>query len=155
MEKKFQINIYRGLPMVLEKINTVAMASVIGKGGSWINNKYRHNVIKGRPQEFIQSDVELINNGLPLLGDEILGLLIVYNEDRESVIEQIRNLRKIVSMPYVYNEVMKKDKRWFERRMQPRKPGGKACSFKEDDILRINMGAMQVANELKSIEFTL
>ena len=56
---------------------------------------------------------------------------------------------------YLYNEVMKKDKRWFERRMQPRKPGGKACSFKEDDILRINMGAMQVANELKSIEFTL
>lgn len=155
MNEKLQVNIYKGLPIVLEKINTVALAAVIGKGGSWINNKHRHNVIKGKAQEFIESDIALMNNGLELLGNEIMQSMIVYDVDREKVIEQIKQLRKLVCIPYICSKVMKVDKSWFDRRMRPRTPGGKACSFKEDDVLRINMGVVQIANELKSLEFTL
>lgn len=155
VEGKLKINIYKGLPMILEKINTVALAAVIGKGGSWINNKYRHNVIKGRAQAFIESDLELINKGLELLGDEIVHGLLVYDTDRDRVIEQIKELRKLISIPYICSEVLKVKKQWFDCRMRPRSPEGKASSFKEDDVLRINMGIMQIANELKSIELTL
>jgi hypothetical protein len=155
MDRKLQVNIYTGLPMVLEKINTVALAAVIGKGGSWINNKHRHNVIKGKAQEFVESDIVLMNSGLELLGDEITQSVIVYDDDREKVIEQIKELRKMVYIPYICSEVLKVDKSWFDRRMRPRTPGGKVCSFKEDDVFRINMGVIQIANQLKSIEFTL
>lgn len=150
-----QVNIYEGLPMILEKINCVALTSVIGKSDSWIRNKLAHHVIKGKAKEFILTDLEIINKGLILLGDEIMQNLIDYKEDREEVIVQIKELRKIVSMPYIYLDILKVQKRWFESRMRPRPEGGKVCSFKEDDIHAINKAAMLIANELKSTELIL
>lgn len=155
MNEKLQINVYKGLPIVLEKIKTVALAAVIGKGGSWINNKFRHNEIKGKAQEFVQSDLILINNGLQMLGDEICQNMVQYSADREAVIEQIKVLSNYISMPYIYNKVMGKPRLWYSSRMLDRAPGRKVCVFKEDDVLQINMAAMQIANELKSIEFIL
>ena len=58
-------------------------------------------------------------------------------------------------MPYIYGEVLKQNETWYKNRTRKRSSEGKACSFKEEDILRINMAAMQIANELRSIEFTL
>lgn len=155
MEEKLKINIYKGLPMVMEKINTVALSAVIGMSDSWIYQKLRHSVKKGYAQVFEEEDLPLINKGLEVLGSEITSSMIEYNADRENVIEQIKNLRKLVSMPYIYTEVLKVKKTWIDSRMKARSKEGKACSFKEDDILRINMAAMQIANELKSIEMTL
>lgn len=155
MEEKLQIDIYKGLPMVMEKINTVALSAVIGKSDSWIRNKVNHYVIKGVAKEFVEEDLPLINNGLHALGCEITSSLIEYNIDREDVINQIKELRKLVSMQYLCVEMLKESKRWMDNRMKVRSKEGKACSFKEDDILRINMAAMQIANELKSIEMVL
>lgn len=155
MEEKLKINIYKGLPMVMEKINTVALAAVIGRTDVWIYNKLRHLVIKGKEKVFIEEDLPLINKGLELLGSEIASSMVVYNADREDVIAQLKELRKLVSMPYICEDVLKVQKRWMSSRMCARSKEGKACSFKEDDILRINMAAMQIANELRTIEMTL
>lgn len=155
MEEKLKIDIYKGLPMIMEKINTVALSAVMGKSDSWIRNKLNHHIIKGKAKEFVEKDLPLINSGIDALGCEITSSLIVYSADREGVIKQIKELRKLVSMPYIYEEVLKVKKSWFESRMRPRSKEGKACSFKEDDILRINMAAMQIANELRSIELIL
>lgn len=155
MEEKLKINIYKGLPMVMEKINTVALAAVIGHVDTWLHNKLRHIVVKGRAQEFKEEDLPLINKGLEILGSEIASSVVVYNSDREDVIAQLRELRKLVSMPYIYENVLNVKKSWIDSRMRVRSKEGKACSFKEDDILRINMAAMQIANELRTIEMTL
>ena len=155
MNGKIQINIYKGLPMVLEKIKAVALAAVIGKYSSWLKHKQTHYVIKGRAQEFVESDISLINNGLQMLGEEISSNLVNYSSDRDEVIKQVKQLDQFVSMPYIYTDIMKKNRAWYSHRMSKRTPEGKACSFKEDDILQINMAAMQIANELRSIEFTL
>lgn len=155
MEEKLKINIYKGLPMVMEKINTVALAAVIGRTDAWMYHKLTHAVKKGYEQSFKEEDLPLINNGLELLGSEIASSLVVYNADREDVIAQLKELRKLVSMPYICEDVLKVQKRWMSSRMCARSKEGKACSFKEDDILRINMVAMQIANELRTIEMTL
>lgn len=155
MEEKLKINIYKGLPIILEKIKIVALAAVIGMSDSWIHQKLRRSVKKGYEQVFEEEDLPLINNGLYALGCEITSTLVEYNADREDVINQVRELQKLVSMPYIYTEVLKVKKGWMESRMRGRSKEGKACSFKEDDILRINMAAMQIANELRSVEMTL
>lgn len=155
MELKLQVNVYKGLPMLLDKIKVVALASVVGKKDSWIHSKMRHNVIKGRAQKFYQSDLDLLNEAMPLLGEEILQSLVVYEADREIVVSQIKELAKMVSMQYITMDVMGKNKIWYGKRTVKRTAEGKACSFKEEDILQINMAAMNIANELKSIEFTL
>ena len=155
MEEKLKIDIYKGLPMIMEKINTVALSAVIGKADSWIQNKLNHYVIKGKAKEFILEDLPLINSGIDALGCEIASSLVVYSADREVVIEQIKELRKLVSMQYICVDILQKKKSWMDSRMKARSKEGKACSFKEDDILRINMAAMQIANELRSIELIL
>ena len=155
MEEKLKIDIYKGLPMIMEKINTVALSAVMGKSDSWIYNKLYRRLIKGTVKEFIAEDLPLINSGIDTLGCEITSSLIVYSADREAVIEQIKDLRKLVSMQYICVEILKESKRWMDNRMRSRSKEGKVCSFKEDDILRINMAAMQIANELRSIELIL
>lgn len=154
-EVKLQINVYKGLPLLIDKIKVVALASVLGKKDSWIHSKMRHNVIKGRAQEFYQSDLDLLNATMPLLGDEILQSLVVYDADREVVVNQVKELAKLVSMPYIYGEVLGKKRQWYDGRVRKRSAEGKASSFKEEDILQINLAAMNIANELKNIEFTL
>ena len=155
MEEKLKINIYKGLPMVMEKINTVALAAVIGRSDAWIYYKLTHSVKKGYEQSFKEEDLPLINNGLEILGSEIASSKVIYNTDREDVITQLKELRKLVSMPYIYEKILNVKKSWIDSRMKARSKEGKACSFKEDDILRINMAAMQIANELRTIEMTL
>lgn len=155
MEEKLKINIYKGLPMIMEKINTVALSAVLGKSDAWLYNKLRKVAKKGYVQEFLEEDLPLINSGIDALGCEIASSVVVYSADREVVIEQLKELRKLVSMQYICVEVLKESKRWMDNRMKARSKEGKACSFKEDDILRINMAAMQIANELRSIELIL
>lgn len=154
-EMKLQINVYKGLPILLDKIKVVALASVLGKSDTWIHMKMRHNIVKGKALGFVQSDLDLLNASMPLLGNEILHSLIVYDADREVVISQLKELAKLVSMQYITMDVMGKKKRWYEARMAKRSAEGKASSFKEEDIIQINMAAMNIANELKNIEFTL
>lgn len=155
MEEKLQIDIYKGLPMILEKVKGVALVAVVGKSNAWIYNKLNHAVKRGSEQRFNEEDLLLINSGLENLGNEILQSLVVYSADRDEVIAQMKELSKFVSIPYIYTEVLKVKRHWFDSRMRCRSKEGKACSFKEDDILRINMAAMQIANELKSIELVL
>ena len=141
--------------MVMEKINAVALAAVIGRSSTWAYQKQNKCIVNGMKKEFVEKDLPLINNGLYTLGCEILSSLIEYNTDRENVINQIKELRKLISMEYLCVDMLKEKKTWMNSRMKARSKEGKACSFKEDDILRINMAAMQIANELKSIEMVL
>lgn len=58
-----QVNIYEGLPMILGKINCVALASVIRRSDSWITGKLKHRATRYKAQEFIFTDLKLINKG--------------------------------------------------------------------------------------------
>lgn len=155
MNEKIQINIYKGLPMVLEKVKSVALSAVIGKSNAWMNNKMNRYILNGKVSEFTESDIPLVNNALQLLGDEIAQSIVQYSDDRESVILQMKQLATVICMPYIYGNVMGKGRQWYNSRVLARVPGRKVCVFKEDDILNINMAAMQIANELRSIEFIL
>lgn len=152
---KTQVNIYEGLPIILEKVKSVALSAVMGKSNSWMNNKLAQNLSKGKSCKFYEDDIRLINNGMYILSDEISQHIVEYMDDREEVIKQVKSLAKIICMPYVYGKVMGKPKSWYDNRKLEKLPGRKVNSFKEDDIHAINKAAMQIANELKSIEFVL
>ena len=154
VEKK-QINIYEGLPVILEKVKGVALAAVIGKSDSWIRQKLTKRNMRGFIQGFKGDDIFLVNNGLQLLGAEISQSMVEFTENRENIIGQVKVLSNYICMPYLYGEILSKKASWYKPRMLARVPGRKVCTFKEDEIHQINMAAMQIANELKSIEFVL
>ena len=155
VDKKIQIDIYKGLPMVLEKVKSVALSAVMGKCNTWLNNKMNGYTVNGKTFAFTDNDIPQINNGLQLLGEEISQSMVQFVDNREEVIRQVKLLATFVRMPYIYSTVMGKTKAWYDNRKLAKIPGRKVNTFKEDDILAINMAAMQIANELRSIEFVL
>ena len=155
MNEKIQINIYKGLPMVLEKVKLVALAAVTGKSAPWMLQKMNRMKVSTKESEFVPEDLPLINNALVMLGDEIAQSLVVYSDNRSEVVSQIKALNGLVFMPYIYTEHLKVSKSWFTNRTKACTDGFRVVSFKEDDIFKINMAAMRIANELRSIEFTL
>lgn len=155
MSRKIEINIYKGLPMVQGKIRFVALAAVMGRTPSWISNKLWHLTVNNKKAEFTINDLQLVNSSMQALGDEIEANIVEYCENREKIIAQIKILSGLVSMPYIYTEVLKVKKSWYTNRTKSYSDGYRVSSFSEDDIIRINMAAMQIANELRSLEFTL
>lgn len=155
MSEKLKANVYQALPLIFEKIKVVALEKVMGRTDAWVTMRLHNNMMGGKPLSFSEDDLVLVNRGLEKLGEQIAGVLVQFSDDRDAVIAGIRNANIYIAMPYIYEEVWKKDRQWFANRMRKRKPGGKASSFKEEDILKMNMAIMQIANELRSIELTL
>lgn len=154
MSNQMYINIYKGLPLFLEEVKATALAREIGKSSVWITQKSHHSIVKGRALEFYAHDVDLVNEGLKRIGAWIANHLIDIDATREEQIAQIREVGTKVCLPYIYTNVMNKDKRWFEGRMYTR-PTGKNITFKPDEILAINRGLLQISADLSGISLTL
>ena len=53
MEVKLQVNVYKGLPMVLEKVKSVALSAVIGKSNGWLNRYNYGRVVRGDNIDYV------------------------------------------------------------------------------------------------------
>lgn len=153
--KKQQRPIAEVLPIVQQMITTVSLASEIGKASSWIHNKQNHNVINGKEQAFTAGDVELINTAMCAIGKKLSASVIVYSENREDVIEQLRSIFISVRTRYVFCIRMGKSYTWGRIRMYSTSGNGNNCSFSPADILAINVAIIEIANFLLSTEMAL
>ena len=154
MSNQMYINIYKGLPLFLEEVKATALAREIGKTSPWISKKMHHHVVNGSAKEFFAHDVDLVNEGLKRIGEWVANHLIDIDATREEQIAQIREVGTKVCMPYIYINIMGKDKLWFTGRMYTR-PSGKNITFKPDEILAINRGLLQISADLSGISLTL
>ena len=153
--KKQQIPIAEGLPMIQEMVKSVVISAKIGKTSSWIHNKQNHNVIYGKQQLFTEDDIRLLNSALPEIGKQILSSVIVYTDNRDEMSQQMRTLFAILRSYYVFCEKMGKTKSWYQNRISKKQEGTKRASFSSSDVLAVNTIALEIANTLLPIEFTL
>lgn len=114
-----------------------------------------HIVKKGKESRFEESDLPFLNEALLKLSTKLSKIQIEYNKDREAVVEQIRKLDEIVSMPYIYNDVMRKGRDWYMNRMRRTVISHRPYYFHEDDIRIMNNAIITISNRLKSIELVL
>lgn len=153
--EKLQIEVNKGMAMVAEMVKMKAFSEASGKAQAWWSSKMNHTLRKGKVSSFEEVDLPYLNDAIEKLGNQLSDFQIDYSKGRESIICQIRELDKIVSMPYIYNNVLGKGRSWFKNRM-PRDPlAGKAYYFSEEDILKINIAVIDIANRLKNIELVM
>lgn len=152
---KLQINIEKGLPIVQEMVKTVIISNIIGKSSGWIYYRQNHYIIKGKIYEFVQSDVDAINEAITLIGERLKENMITYSDNREEVIRQVKEVSAIVKSAYIYDERLGKNKMWWDNRIKKVSKKGLNSSFSADDVLNINLVVMDIANKLLGIEFTL
>lgn len=153
--EKLQIEVNKGMAMVAEMVKMKAFSEASGKQQSWWSSKMNHIVKNGKECCFLESDLPVLNATIEKLGTQLSEIQLVYSEDREAVVEQIRKLDTIVSMPYIYNNVMGKGRVWYKDRMRKSLANGRPYYFKEEDILQMNIAIIDISNRLKNIEFVL
>lgn len=153
--EKYKVQVNDAIAMVHEMVKMVALAAEIGRDSSWIHNKYSGNIIAGKKKEFTQPDIDLINKGIQQIGERLLETNIEYSVEREAVIEQVRKVAETICMPYIYLNKLGKTKSWYFNRIKYIPATTARSSFKEKDILLINMCIREIAVKLLSIEVTL
>ena len=153
--EKLQIEVYKGMAMVAGMVKMKAFSEASGKSQAWWSCKINHIVRRGKESKFEESDLSSLNSALEKLGAQLAEIQLVYSDDREALIEQIRKLDAIVCMPYIYDKVMSKGRTWYMNRMRKSLAGGRPYYFKEEDILQMNIAIIDIANRLKNIEFII
>lgn len=151
--EKYKICVDKGLPMVKEMIRLSAIAKEMEMSYTTLDNKLNRRMIREWSMKFSQRDIYLLNTSIQVIGEKLLQMHISYG-DREKVIEQIKSLTPIVYMPFIYNNMGKKQQ-WYSNRMKKVGPNQKKMSFSEDDISQFNKAISNIANILLSIEITL
>lgn len=149
------INVYEGMEIVAEMVKMKAFSETSGKQQSWWSCKMNHIVRKGKECRFEESDLPVLNETIKIIASQLTEFQIVFNTNREAVVEQIHKLDTIISMPYIYDKVMGKGREWYMNRMRKTLANRRPYYFKEDDIQIINNAIITISNRLKSIELVL
>lgn len=155
--EKIKVSVNQGLPMIAEMIKFKYVTDYIGKSSSWIYHKMNHETTTTTSKGFSQSDIDLLNTVFKEIGEKLLSTRIssVETDDiiesRQKIVAQIRELSKVICMPYIYINKLGKNITWYKKRMScPEK-----YRFKDEEITLFNMSIVEIGNKLLSIELTL
>lgn len=156
MAEKIQIHVEKALTIIQKMIKNVAITREMGVADSWIACKQNHNIIlaSGDVFGFSKRDMIKINEALASIGKRLFNTQIVYSNDRDAVISQIKDVLSVVKSSYIYDALGKK-KRWFETRLAKPFSTGRKSSFSEEDVININLIIRDIAGKLLSIEITV
>ena len=155
--EKIKIPVKQGLPMIAEMIKLKYITDKLEKSSGWIYNKLNSEKTTTKSKGFSQYDIDLINKTMYEIGEKLLSIRIVSPETgsvietRIQIVEQIKELSKIVCMPYIYINKLSKNITWYKARMSH----PDRYRFKEDDLININMSIVEIGSKLLSIELTL
>lgn len=147
---KIHINYVQGMQTIETMIKRQFLAKEIGKSLVWLFRKFSGT------SEMTEEDLALINEGIEKVGWKIINVRLSMTEpnkegslaEGDSIVEQIKSLYWYLSMPYLYENALGKNKSWFNNRIAYTDK----YRFKEEEILRMNMAIAEIGRTLLSIE---
>lgn len=155
--EKIKVPVKQGLPMIAEIVKLKYITDTLGKSSGWIYNKMNSEKTTTKSKGFSQEDIDLLNTVFEEIGKELLSTRISHVEQddvlgsRQNIVQQIKELSKVVCMPYIYINKLGKNITWYKKRMScPEK-----YRFKDEEITLFNMSIVEIGNKLLSIELTL
>lgn len=135
------------LKEVLELLNTWMKKSAISRGmgisQSTYQNKLVNNVISDAKNRYVcarfnDEDVARLNAWLPRLADELRSLLVVWSDDRETVIRQVQRMKPLLNLNYISEKYMGMTHRKFMSRCSFHRGKCRNTSFHQQDMDRLN-----------------
>lgn len=150
--EKVKLPVNKGICLVLELIKEVSLCREMEVSTSWMYKRRNKSIIRNYRFDFSKEDVRLLNETIWRMAKRIESVEIVYNTDRQCMIEQIRQLLSEIKMPYIYQIRMKKQDWWWKARMMNSDASGAKRIFSEEDIWQINLAAKEIAARLLNIE---
>ena len=158
-----RISIYEALPLLREVLNVSGFFKLIGKSGSWFNNKEgMKQAYDTIPMGFTQDNIELINYGLEKVVEACHKHKLklpsecpdrdIYNK---YVKTELRDLRKLVSLVYIRENYTQIPVSSWNKKLINTPNRGTVAQFTSEDIKHINQGIDKVAELLASMNITL
>lgn len=144
-ERRIKIGVHMGLPIVLEMLTTIGLRNAIGGECKWLMAKERRDNLK--PWQ-----IEKLNEAMWSIAETLSETLIRYSDERQSVIDQVKNALKPVKTNYVYERCMKHDTRWWTYRTRALHGNGYGYSFTEQEVFQINLAVKEISSRLLSME---
>lgn len=152
--ERTSINIYEGLPIMLEAVKGTALCEEIGKVAEWLNSRLKRR--KNGPysiRKFSEIDVQLVNQAVWSLGKKLYETNIDYSDDRQVVIDQIKEKYSAVFQNYIAEKKLGWSDKKFKHRMVNSAAKGSYLSFTETEVQQIVLGVREIASWMLSIEF--
>ena len=153
MEKqRIKLEVYQGLPIIQEMIKDLAITKEMGENACWLDRRQNKRMSRNFQFTFTESDVAKLNAAIWRIGERLSVTKIEYNVERQQVINQIKEKLSDVFLPYIYLDKMGVKKYWWNYRMANDYTKGQKCTFKQEDIVKINLAVAEIAARLLAIE---
>lgn len=154
--EKVKLGIYQHIPELLKTVKASAICAEAGMTIQLFNNKLHHTAnSKYSVRKFSQSDVELINNGIWALAEKLSVVSIEYSENRQGVIDQIKNRLSGIFLKSVAVNKMGWTETKFKSCMVKTSSKGRYMTFTEADIQQLILSVREIAMRMLSIEYYL
>lgn len=156
MEKqRIKLEVYQGLPIVQEMIKDLAITKEMGETLTWIGQRQFKRTIRNFTYSFTENDVAKLNAAIWRIGERLSTTTIEYKEDRQEVINQIKEKLSEVFLSFICTNKLQKSIHWWNDKMKNSDSKGNKTSFKPEDILNINLAIAEIATRLLSIELVV
>lgn len=154
--EKIKISVQQALPMIAEMIKLKYVTDKLEKSSGWIYNKMNHAKTSTSSKGFNKDDISKLNETITSIGEILLHKQIIPITDneidtqtkKEDIIRQLKEVSTIISMPFIYENKLGKDKTWYAKRTAK----GSKYKFGENDILIMNITIREIGNKLLSLE---
>lgn len=153
--QRIKLEVYQGLPIVQEMIKDLAITKEMGENVSWLDSRIHKRMNRNFQFTFTEKDVVKLNAAIWRIGERLAATRIEFSDARQDVIDQIKGKLSDVYLPYVYLVKLGAKKYWWNYRMANDYAKGQKCTFKPEDILKINLAVAEIAARLLNIELVL
>lgn len=153
MEKqRIKLEVYQGLPIIQEMIKDLAITKEMGEAINWIGQRQFKRTTRNFTYSFTKEDVAKLNAAIWRIGERLSVTTIEYNEDRQLVINQIKEKLSSIFLSFICTNKLQKSIHWWNDKMKNSESKGNKTSFKSEDIAKINLAVAEIAARLLSIE---
>ena len=144
--RRVKIGVRMGLPIVLEMLTVAGIREELNDSCEWLARMDRR--AKMKPHQ-----VEKLNNGMWSIAQRLSKVVIEHSDDRQAVIDQIKEHLKPVKLKYIYGKHLNKGLAWWTyRTRRVREMDWGSYTFTKEEVLKINFAIADIANRLLYIE---
>lgn len=140
-----KMNVTKAMPYIFELVKKTAIHRTIGKKEAWMYLRIHGEI------QWNEKTIKILNEGLWEIGETLLHTKITFSTDDKYVVEQVKNVCKIVKSSNFY-KTLNRSEPWWKSCLRNDKKTLPGSHFSENDIAIINMCIISIANKLVRIQ---
>ena len=150
--ERIKLEVYSGLPVIQEMIKDSAIVKEMGENASWLSQRQHKRMSRNFQYKFTESDLQKLNVAIWNIGKRLSSVTIEYSEDRQLVIDQIKEKLSDVFLVFICESKLQKSIHWWNNRLKKTDSKGTKASFDPGDIVKINLALTEISARLLSVE---